>query len=42
MLSTNLFGRFLTIDQFNPGVDEEIQARTGQQGWGGTAQVAYH
>ncbi|MBM4259164.1 MAG: TonB-dependent receptor [Deltaproteobacteria bacterium] len=40
-LSTNAFGRFLSIDQFNPGVDEEIQARTWQRGWGGTAQLAY-
>ena len=40
-LSSNVFGRFLTIDQFNPGVEEELQSRTSQQGWGGTAQVAY-
>ena len=40
-LSTNVYGRLLDIDQFNPGVDEEVDARTNQKGWGGTAQLAY-
>ena len=40
-LSSNAYGRLLDIDQFNPGVDEEVDARTNQKGWGGTLQLAY-
>ncbi|MGE0823371.1 MAG: TonB-dependent receptor [Candidatus Binatia bacterium] len=39
--STNVYSRFLNIDQFNPGVDEEVKAWTGQKGWGGTTQLTY-
>ena len=40
-LSSNVYGRLLDIDQFNPGVDEEVDARTNQKGWGGALQIAY-
>ena len=40
-LSSNVYARLLDIDQFNPGVDEEVDARTNQKGWGGTTQLAY-
>jgi outer membrane receptor protein involved in Fe transport len=41
MLSANIYGRLLAVDQFNRDVDEDVQARTQQYGWGGTAQLTY-
>ena len=40
-LSANLYGRLLDVDQFNLDVEEDIDARTNQKGWGGTLQLAY-
>lgn len=40
-LSTNLFGRLLDVDQFNRDVEEDVDARTNQKSWGGTAQLSY-
>lgn len=40
-LSANLYGRLLDVDQFNLDVEEEIDARTNQKGWGGALQLAY-
>ncbi|MCE2486918.1 MAG: hypothetical protein J4F42_15495 [Desulfurellaceae bacterium] len=39
-LSTNLFGRLLDVDQFNRDVEEDVDARTNQKGWGGAAHAA--
>lgn len=41
MLSTNLYGRLLAVDQFNRDVEEDVTARTQQDSWGGTAQLTY-
>ena len=41
-LSTNLHGRLLDVDQFNLDVEETLDARTNQKGWGGALQLAYH
>jgi len=41
VLSANLYGRLLDVDQFNRDVEEDIGARTNQKGWGGTLQVSY-
>ena len=40
-LSANLYGRLLDVDQFNLDVEEDIDARTNQKGWGGALQLAY-
>ncbi len=40
-LSTNLYGRLLDVDQFNLDVEEDVDARTNQKGWGGALQLAY-
>ena len=40
-LSANLYGRILDIDQFNADVDEDVDARTNQKGWGSALQLAY-
>ncbi len=40
-LSANLYGRLLDVDQFNVDVEEDIDARTNQKGWGGALQLAY-
>ena len=33
-LSANLHGRLLDVDQFNVDVEEDVDARTNQKGWG--------
>ncbi len=40
-LTTNGYGRFLKISQFNRDVAEDILADTQQDGWGGSAQLTY-
>ena len=40
-LSANLYGRLLDVDQFNVDVEEDVDARTNQKGWGGALQLAY-
>ncbi len=40
-LSANLHGRLLDVDQFNVDVEEDVDARTNQKGWGGALQLAY-
>jgi outer membrane receptor protein involved in Fe transport len=40
-LSANMYSRFLDVDQFNADVVENVDARTRQEGWGGTMQLAY-
>lgn len=40
LLSSDLYGRLLDVDQFNLDVEEIVDARTNQKGWGGTLQVS--
>lgn len=40
-LTSNVYGRMLAINQFNRDVDEDVVARTGQDGWGGAVQLTY-
>ena len=40
-LSANLYGRLLDVEQFNVDVEEDVDARTNQKGWGGALQLAY-
>lgn len=40
-LSANAHGRLLDSNQFNADVEEDINALTWQDGWGGTMQLAY-
>jgi outer membrane receptor protein involved in Fe transport len=39
--TTNGYGRFLQIEQFNRDVEEDLLANTQQDGWGGSAQLTY-
>jgi len=41
LLSSDLYGRLLDVDQFNVDVEEIVDARTNQKGWGGTMQVSF-
>ena len=40
-LTSNAYGRLLDINQFNRDVEEDVVARTGQDGWGGAVQLTY-
>jgi iron complex outermembrane receptor protein len=40
-LTSNMYGRLLDINQFNRDVEEDVVARTGQDGWGGAVQLTY-
>jgi outer membrane receptor protein involved in Fe transport len=40
-LSANVYGRILDVEQFNRDVEEDVDARTQQDGWGGTVQLTY-
>jgi outer membrane receptor protein involved in Fe transport len=40
-LSANVYGRLLDVNQFNRDVAEDVDARTQQDGWGGTVQLTY-
>ena len=40
-LSADVYGRVLDVDQFNRDVAEDVDARTQQDGWGGTVQLTY-
>jgi len=40
-LSADIYGRILHVEQFNADVDEDVDARTKQDGWGSTVQVTY-
>jgi outer membrane receptor protein involved in Fe transport len=40
-LTANGYGRFLTIDQFNRDVAEDVSGKTDQDGWGASTQLTY-
>jgi outer membrane receptor protein involved in Fe transport len=40
-LAANAYGRLLDINQFNRDVEEDVLARTGQDGWGSSVQLTY-
>ena len=40
-LAANAYGRFLDIHQFNRDVEEDVLARTNQDGWGSSVQLTY-
>ena len=40
-LAANAYGRLLDINQFNRDVEEDVLARTGQEGWGSSVQLTY-
>ena len=40
-LAANAYGRLLDINQFNRDVEEDVLARTNQDGWGSSVQLTY-
>jgi outer membrane receptor protein involved in Fe transport len=40
-LAANAYGRLLDIHQFNRDVEEDVLARTNQDGWGSSVQLTY-
>ncbi|NOT52978.1 MAG: TonB-dependent receptor [Deltaproteobacteria bacterium] len=40
-LAANAYGRLLDLDQFNRDVEEDVLARTKQDGWGSSVQLTY-
>ncbi|MBI3248514.1 MAG: TonB-dependent receptor [Deltaproteobacteria bacterium] len=40
-LAATAYGRLLDLDQFNRDVEEDVLARTAQDGWGSSVQLTY-